>query len=71
MTSVKTIAGAGSKTELRDIERIATFYGGENSEWSKRVGKVESAKYIFDVHWYERNGKQYEMKLKHRNLKGD
>lgn len=71
MTSVKTIAGGNSKTVLRDIQRISAFYGGESSEWLKRVGKVESAKYIFDVHWYEKSGKQYEMKLKYRKLRGD
>ncbi len=71
MTSIKTIAGGNSKTVLRDIKRISTFYGGESSEWLKRVGKVESARYIFDVHWYEKSGKQYEMKLKHRKLRGD
>ena len=37
-----------------------------DSEWKKRVGKIESAKCVFDVHWYELDYKQYRMKLKYR-----
>lgn len=67
--SARTIAGAGSKTELRVEEKLVSLYGGKTGEWKKRVGKVESDKYIFDIHWYELNGKQYDMKLKHRSEK--
>lgn len=68
-SNVKTIAGAGSDTALRAAHRLAEKYGGASGEWSKFAGKVESDKYIFDVHWYERSGKQYEMKLKMRKEK--
>ncbi|MCH5212654.1 MAG: hypothetical protein J1G06_06545, partial [Oscillospiraceae bacterium] len=61
-----TIAGKGSDTELRAAKRLVEDYGGNIGEWRKRVGKIESSKYIFDVHWYEFNKKQYEMKLKYR-----
>lgn len=67
--SVRTIAGAGSKTELRVAERLAKEYGGNASDWKKKVGKIESEKYVFDVHWYELNGMQYEVKLKERRGK--
>ena len=69
MSTVKTIAGAGSKTELRIEQKLVDTYGGNIGGWKKRVGKVESEKYIFDVHWYELNGKQYRMKLKNRSDK--
>ncbi|MBS6765938.1 MAG: phage minor capsid protein [Clostridium sp.] len=65
-SNVKTIAGAGSDTPLRAAHRLAEKYGGASGEWSKFAGKIESGKYIFDVHWYERNGKQYDAKLKVR-----
>lgn len=55
--NVRTIAGAGSKTVLRVAEGLAAKYGGKPEEWKKKVGKIESDKYVFDVHWYERNGK--------------
>lgn len=66
MTTARTIAGEGSKTELRVEEKLIKTFGGQQGEWRKRVGKIESEKYIFDVHWYELNGKQYRTKLKHR-----
>ena len=69
MSAVKTIAGAGSKTKLRVENKLVSEYGGEPGEWRKRVGKIESEKYIFDVHWYELNGRQYRMKLKNRSDK--
>ncbi len=69
MKSARTIAGKGSKTELRAESRLIDAFGGKQGEWKKRVGKIESAKYIFDVHWYELNRKQYKAKLKHRGDK--
>lgn len=66
LKNVKTIAGLGSKDAIRDEPKLIEQYGGNVGEWRKRVGKVESSKYIFDIHWYELNGKQYETKLKHR-----
>ena len=60
----KVIAGNGSNTELRARYRLAEDHGGNAEEWSKCVGKIESEKYIFDVHWYELKGKQYEAKVK-------
>lgn len=68
-TNIKTIAGKSSPTVLRDRERLSCVYGGEKSEWKKRAGKIESSKYMFDVHWYELNGRQYEAKLVNRKDK--
>jgi len=67
--TTKVIAGGKSKTELRDKERLSKTYGGNPDDWIKKVGKIESAKYVFDMHWYELDGKQYEMKMKHRGEK--
>lgn len=67
--TVRTIAGQGSKTLIRVEEDLIKAYGGSPGEWKKRVGKIESAKYIFDVHWYELNGVQYRVKMKYRKEK--
>lgn len=68
--NTKIIAGNGSDTELRVAEKLAEKYGGAAPEWSKYVGKIESDKYVFDVHWYEnKDGKQYDAKLKARREK--
>ncbi|MCC8161497.1 MAG: hypothetical protein LIO53_09395 [Oscillospiraceae bacterium] len=69
ITTVKTIAGNGSKTALRVEGQLISEYVGSVGEWKKRAGKIESKQYIFDVHWYELNGVQYRTKLKNRSDK--
>lgn len=67
--SIKIIAGKYTNESIRIVDRLVEQYGGDKTDWSKRVGKIESSKYYFDVHWYENNGIQYEMKVKHRGDK--
>ena len=44
--------------------------GSLSRSWTEeKVGKIESTKYILDVHWYEKAGNQYKIKLKHRKGK--
>lgn len=62
----KVIAGKGADVEIRVVDRLVSKYGGNKNEWQKKVAKIKSDKYVFDVHWYEYDGIQYEMKLKHR-----
>ena len=62
----KVIAGLGSNTPIRVAEKLVKEYGGEADKWKKKVANIKSDKFVFDVHWYEYNGLQYEMKLKHR-----
>lgn len=69
LENVRTIAGAGSKTALRVSDKLAERYGGSAGEWKKRVGKIESGRYVFDIHWYELDGKQYGAKVKARTGK--
>ena len=65
----RTIAGKGSKTEIRVVDKLVSEFGGKPEDWKKRVSKIESDKYIFDVHWYELGRIQYDMKLKYRGDK--
>ena len=39
-------------------------YGGNAEDWQKKVGKIESDKYIFDVHWYEKDDTMHGRKVK-------
>lgn len=64
--SVVTIAGYGTDIPIRVIDRLVNTYGGKASDWRKRAGKITSDKYVFDIHWYELDGIQYNTKLKHR-----
>lgn len=69
--NTKIIAGFGSDKELRIAEKLAQTYGGQPEDWSKRVGKIESDRYIFDMHWYENKNDfiQKDMKMKFRKEK--
>ena len=58
------IAGKGSGKELRDSPRLAAVYQKDEAGWEKRVGKIYSDKYVFDIHWYEHSGVMYEHKVK-------
>lgn len=66
LENINIIAGKGSKTKLRVAEQLVDEFGGEPSEWQKKVAKITSEKYIFDVHWYELDNKQYNIKVKYR-----
>ncbi|MBP3435876.1 MAG: hypothetical protein J6K62_06085 [Clostridia bacterium] len=63
---VVTIAGKGTDTAIRCVDRLVETYGSKTDEWQERAGKVTSDKYIFDLHWYESDGVQYEVKIKNR-----
>ena len=67
--NVKIIAGNGSNTILRSADMLCDKYGGNPENWSKKVGKIESAKYIFDIHWNELDGRQFLVKVKMRKEK--
>lgn len=62
--TAKTIAGLGSAKEIRDAPRLVATYGGVANDWAKKVVVIESNSAIFDVHWYEYEGTQYEAKVK-------
>lgn len=70
ITNVRTIAGKTSTREIDDIGRVSNTYGGSYDEWAKKVGKIESDRYVFDIHWYERDGMQYETKIKYMKENG-
>lgn len=70
ISNVHIIAGNETQTVFRSASKYAKQYGGKAQEWTKRVGKIESDKYVFDVHWVEHKiyGK-YDFKLKGKTLK--
>lgn len=52
--------------EIRIAQTLVDKYGGSIADWSKKVGKIKSDQYEFDLHWYEKGSIQYELKLKNR-----
>ena len=69
ITNIVEIAGENSK-EFKNASKYAKLYGGQNSNWIKRVGKIESDKYIFDILWVQsKNRILCEWKIKNKTLK--
>ena len=69
ITNILEIAGENSK-EFRNAGKYVKLYGGQNSDWSKRAGKIESDKYAFDIHWVQsKNGILCDWKIKNKTLK--
>lgn len=70
ITNIVKIAGKNSK-EFRNANKYVKLYGGKLQDWSKRAGKIESDKYVFDIHWVQgENGIFTEWKIKSKKLKG-
>ena len=70
ITNIVEIAGKNSK-EFRNANKYVKLYGGKLQDWSKRAGKIESDKYVFDIHWVQgENGIFTEWKIKNKKLKG-
>lgn len=53
----KAIAGSGSKTPIREINNLVKNYGGSKDDWTKKVANIKTNKYIYDIHWYQKDGK--------------
>lgn len=60
--NVTVIAGQGTSKNIRVKKRLEEKYGSGN--WIKVAGTVNGKYYSYQVHYYEKNGKQYECKLK-------
>lgn len=62
----KIIAGYNCDIKIRQINNLIELYGGTKADWSKKVVKINSTRYTFDIHWYEKEGVQYDVKVKSR-----
>ncbi len=68
-TNITEIAGINTK-EFKKAYKYVDALGGTVNDWSKRAGKIESDKYIFDIHWVQgTNGVMTEWKIKNKKLK--
>ena len=60
--NVTVIAGHGSSTNIKVKRQLEEKYGLGN--WTKIAGTINGKYYSYQVHYYEKNGTQYECKLK-------
>lgn len=58
LSSVVIIAGAGTRTPIKDIQRLVSKYPsfGDANGWQKKSGFVITDNFSYEVHWYENNG---------------
>ena len=61
---VVVISGKGTSSNIRDVKRLVSQYGGNKEDWEKMTGMIYGNAYKYEVHWYQKNGVQYDMKLK-------
>ena len=72
ITNTKVIAGTDVKSIFRDAKKYADKYGGKESDYRKVAGKIESKKYIFDIHFVkDAFGSEYDFKIKSKTLRED
>ena len=66
---IEVFAGRGTKTPIRDVDRLVRTYGGKAEDWQKvkGIGTIEVNGKSFDaeIHWYQEPtiGKE-ELKVK-------
>ena len=71
ITNTKVIAGVDVKSKFRGAAKYADQHGGKPRDYRKVAGKIESAKYVFDIHFVkDRAGNEYDFKIKEKTLKG-
>ncbi len=61
---VRIMAGKGTSENIRVASQLSKAYGGKEWQWEKKGGIITTDNYIYDVHWYELDGMQYEPKCK-------
>ena len=64
MKVVRIIAGHESSVNIKAASKLAELYGGNDWMWQKKSGIIKTDNFIYEVHWYEYSGAQYENKLK-------
>ena len=58
LSSVVVLAGAGTSTPIKDIQRLVSQYPnfGDALGWQKKAGVVITEHFRYEVHWYENTG---------------
>lgn len=65
----RVIAGAGSDVVFRKASEYTSTFGGDMGLWQKVVGKIESARYSFDIHWVRRIDDNLNVRFKIKSFK--
>lgn len=62
--NVEVFAGKGTKTTIRDVDRLVRTYGGKAEDWQKvkGIGTIDhnGGEGSAEIHWYQVNGSEKE-----------
>lgn len=54
---IEVFAGKGTRTPIRDVERLVSTYGGKAEDWQKVKGigtiEVNGKSFEAEIHWYQ------------------
>lgn len=58
LSSVVAIAGAGTSSPIKDIQRLVSKYPsfGDTNGWQKKSGVTITDNFRYEIHWYENTG---------------
>lgn len=71
LSSVVAIAGAGTSTPIKDIQRLASKYPsyGDVNGWQKKSGVAVTENFRYELHWYENTGGVPSEEVKTKGVK--
>ena len=69
--SIVVLGGKGTSTPIRDLRRLYETYPdyGDASDWQKKSGSVQGDNFIYEVHWYEANGRMPPTEIKTKRVR--
>ena len=71
VVSVVVMAGNQTSTPIRDLKRLYALYPeyGNASAWQKKTGTAKTDSFVYELHWYEANGKVPPGEIKIKKVK--
>ncbi len=72
LSSVVAIAGAGTSSPIKDIQRLVSKYPsfGDANGWQKKSGVTVTDNFRYEIHWYENTGGVPGGEVKVKGVKG-
>lgn len=49
---------------IREVSKLIEEYGGSINDWNKRYADIKTDKRLYQIHYYELNKIQYDLKIK-------
>ena len=69
IVDVKTIAGYGTNTAIRDLPRLDALYGNDPARWEKKAGWVRGEYFDYEIHWYDNENFMPDGEVKIKGVK--